>query len=96
MISLFFCYDKTKLMRPLGPWHARFSTRRRWPNYYVPDTDIINHQSDEGIYTDHKRVRYRVFSRDPCPPTPDDTDIFPVPIDVFPITDGWRISTYAQ
>ena len=84
-----FCYEKTKLMRPLGPWHAQFSTRRRWPNYYVPDTDIIHHQTDEGIYTDHKRVRYRVFSRDPSPPTPDNKEIFPVPIDVSPITDGW-------
>ena len=91
-----FCYDKVKLMRPLGPWYAKFSTRRRWPNYYTMSTATLSRQTEEGTYLDHQRIRTRVFSTESIPSAPDDPKVFPVPIDIAKITDGWRISLYAQ
>ena len=83
-------------MRPLGPWFPRISTRRRWRNYYSPETDILHRQGDDGKFTAHGRIRFRVFSFTPVPKELDDPTTTPVPIDVFRMNDGWRMARYQQ
>ena len=90
------CYDKDILMKPLGPWFARISTRRRWRNYYTPGKDILHRQNDDGGFTAHSRIRFRVFSSLPSTDDIDDPETIPVPIDTFQMTDGWRIARYQQ
>jgi hypothetical protein len=51
-----FCYDKDQLMRLLGPWFARFSTRRRWPNHYLPMDNHLICMTD-GKYPAHRLVQ---------------------------------------
>jgi hypothetical protein len=92
-----FCYDKDKLNRPLGPWFAQISTRRRWPNYYVPDLDLLHCQDAEYKYLTYRRLRFRVFSSTPVEDPEDPVGVyFPVPIDIHHLADGIRISRYVQ
>ena len=88
------CYNKTKLKRPLGPWFARISTRRRWPNYYFPYLKCIRVHEKNQFYV-HRLVRHRVFAHDPIELDLDNNeDGFPIPVDITRITDGIRISSY--
>jgi hypothetical protein len=47
------CYNKYWLMRPLGPWYARLSTRWWWPYYYIPGHDIIQVLQANRTYLFH-------------------------------------------
>ncbi len=89
------CLKKDKLLQPLGLWYARLSSRRRWPNYYHPVRDVLHCQDDSGVYQEHSRLRFRVYN--PIPQaTPPEHDKIPVPIDVFPIADGLRVTRWNQ
>jgi hypothetical protein len=82
------------LFVPLGPWFARMSSRRGWPNLYLPFADRLFCMKD-GKHRAHKLLRTRVFHHDSF----DDSDSptgygWPVPIDVCVMTDGLRISHY--
>jgi hypothetical protein len=91
------CYDKDQLIRPLGPWFARQSTRRGWPCYYAPVRDVIHIVLPDGKVSSHRRLRFQVFSKESFDASAEPHDFtIAVPIDVFPIDDGWRTSRYEQ
>lgn len=87
------CYDKIKLKHPLGPWFARRSSRRHWPNYHLPYLNLIQVQVNGRTKT-HRQVRHRVFAHIPCETEhAENVEGFPVPVDITHITDGIRISS---
>jgi hypothetical protein len=90
------CYDKDQLFQPLGPWFPRISTQRKWTSYYIPKKDLLHKLNDEGKHIGHSRVRFGVFDTAPFVDTDEATFTIPVPIDAFPIADGWRTARYQQ
>jgi hypothetical protein len=84
----FITVDGCWVCKPLGPWNIGLSTRRRWPNYFAPSSDLL-YCYVCGELVSHPRLGPNDFSEQRTTYDIQNLPTDAIPVDVTDIDVGW-------